>query len=417
MVVMDSITIHEWRESMGRPNLPRMNAPHRNTRAVIVGGGIAGPALALFLKRAGVEPVVLEAYPRADDVGGTFQIAPNGVRVLAELGLAEALVQAGAQPSRGFCFRNHEGRVIGAARTDRSGPAVNVRRAVLQRILRDEVERQRIAIAYGKRLRTVTLAGREVIAELEDGSSEIGDFLVGADGVGSRVRAWMLPDASVARYTGMVSVGGFCRESFDLPADGSTLTFMVGPKHQIGYGKFAPKLWAWWCHPQAESDAETTELTTMAPEALRARMADRYRGWSAPVAELIAATEAWLATPIFDVPRLPTWHGGRVVLLGDAAHAMSPAGGQGASMALADAMVLARLVASSPDVEGAFARFEALRRPKAEAFVKQGYANDRRSLRGLGPFGMWMRDRVLMPMMMPVLTRVLEKHYAAPLEA
>jgi 2-polyprenyl-6-methoxyphenol hydroxylase-like FAD-dependent oxidoreductase len=398
-------------------HLRRMNTPRR---ALVVGGGIAGPALALFLRRAGIEPMVLEAYPRADDVGGSFQIAPNGVRVLAELGLGDALLRAG-QASRSFCFRNHLGRVIGAARTDRSGAAVNVTRAALQRLLRDELETKRIAVAYEQRLRAVTFAGNEVVAEMEDGSTEVGDFLVGADGVSSRVRACILPDAARPRYTGMVSIGGFCRASYAPPpelVDDAQLTFMVGPKHQFGYGKFGPALWAWWCHALAESDAERTLLTTMPGEAMRARMTDRYRGWSTPAVELIAATERWLATPIYDVPTLPAWHKGRVVLLGDAAHAMSPAGGQGASMALADAMLLARLVGDGArTVEDAFARFEALRRPGAEKFVNQGYANDRRTLKELGPVAMWMRDRVFMPALMPLLTRILEKHYAAPLGA
>jgi 2-polyprenyl-6-methoxyphenol hydroxylase-like FAD-dependent oxidoreductase len=388
-------------------------------RALVVGGGIAGPALALFLERAGIEPVVLEAYPRADDVGGSFQIAPNGVRVLAELGLADALLRAG-QASRSFSFRNHHGRVIGSMRTDRSGAAVNVTRPAMQRLLRDELERRGIAVAYERRVRSVTTAGADVVVEMEDGSTEVGDLLVGADGVASRVRACILPAAAQARYTGMVSIGGFCEERYAPSpelADDTQVTFMVGPKHQMGYSKFGGQ-WAWWCHALAESDAERAELAAMPPEAMRARMAERYRGWSAPAGELIAATERWLATPIHDVPTLPTWHVGRVVLLGDAAHAMSPAGGQGASMALADGMLLARLVADrGPAVEEAFARFEALRRPRAEQFVRQGYTNDRRTLKELGPFGMWMRDRVLMPMMMPLVARVLEKHYAAPLGA
>src|SRR5215469_15475395 len=94
-------------------------------RALVVGGGIAGPAVALFLARAGIEPVVLEAYPRAENVGGGFQIAPNGVRVLAELGLADALFAEG-HPCSDMAFRNHRGRLIGIARTARAGRGLNL---------------------------------------------------------------------------------------------------------------------------------------------------------------------------------------------------------------------------------------------------------------------------------------------------
>lgn len=389
-----------------------------NARALIVGGGLGGPALALFLQRAGIESKVLEAYPRADHVGGSFQIAPNGVRVLAELGLADALLRQG-NPSRAFCFRNHRGQIIARARTDRHGAAINVGRPPLQRLLRDELERRSIPVLYGKRVKSVANAGPEVVVELEDGTTEVGDFLVGADGIHSRVRACILPEHAKARNTEMVAVGGFCRSDYSPPpeiAPDAELTFMVGPKHQIGYGKFGPALWAWWCHALAESEDERAALTRAAPAAIRDLMEARYAGWSAPVADLLANTEATLATPIFDVPHLPRWHAGRVVLMADAAHAMSPAGGQGASMALSDAMVLARLLAREETPEQAFVHFEALRKKTAESFVKQGYANDRRTLQASGPVAMWLRDRVLMPMFAPVMTRLLEKHYAATLE-
>lgn len=384
---------------------PRTHAQGMKTaRALVVGGGLGGPALALFLARVGIEARVLEAYPRSDDVGGSFQIAPNGVRVLAELGLAESLLREG-QPSRAFCFRNHQGKMIGRAQTDRSGAAINVPRPPLQRLLRDELERKKIAIRYGNRVKTVTHAGHEVVVELEDGSAEVGDFVVGADGVHSRVRGAILPAHADARNTEMVAIGGFCHSDYAPPAalaSSEELTFMVGPKHQLGYGKFGSR-WAWWCHALAPTDTTVPAMRT------------RYAGWAAPALDLIEATEHTLAAPIFDVPHLPTWHSGRVVLMADAAHAMSPAGGQGASMALADAMLLARLLGDAAAPEPAFEKFEAIRKKPAEAFVKQGYANDRRSLHESGPVGQWLRDHVLMPVIGRVISHTLEKHYAAPL--
>ena len=123
-------------------------------------------------------------------------------------------------------------------------------------------------------------------------------------------------------------------------------------------------------------------------------------------------------TPIHDVPTLPTWRRGPVLLVGDAAHAMSPAGGQGASLALEDAMLFGKLAADpSRPIEDAMARFESLRRSRAEAMVAQAYENDRRTLKELGPVGMWTRDRVMMPLFASFIERTLNKVYSAPLEA
>src|SRR5579864_2254284 len=181
-----------------------MSPMKTSRRALVVGGGIAGPSVALFLARVGIESVVVEAYPRCGEVGGGFQIAPNGLRVLAELGLAQQLLAEG-HPCSDLCFRNHRGRIIGVVRTREAGPGVNVLRSVLHRLLREELDRRGIEIHYEKRLSSVATAGHEVVATFEDGTTEVGDFLVGADGVRSRVRACLQPDAAEPRDTGMIS--------------------------------------------------------------------------------------------------------------------------------------------------------------------------------------------------------------------
>ena len=83
----------------------------QNLQAIVVGGGIAGPALALLLKKAGMSSTVYEPHPRLEDVGGGFTIAPNGINVLEEVGVADSIASSGALVSE-FCFRDHHGKVL-----------------------------------------------------------------------------------------------------------------------------------------------------------------------------------------------------------------------------------------------------------------------------------------------------------------
>lgn len=383
-------------------------------KAIVVGGGICGPALALFLARHGVEPVVCEAYPRRDDVGGGFQIAPNGIRVLAALGLREQLRAVGVA-SRDMVFRNHRGRDLAVIRTRADEAALNLTRAPVIRMLRDEATARGIAVHYGRRVERIDVDGDHVTAIFADGSTETADVAIGADGVHSRVRAWMLPTFAAPRDTEMVGLGGFCPASMPPPTDprdGDRMTFLSGRKHQFGYARFGDG-WAWWCHAHAPTAVARAALVDATPDQLRAQMLERYRGWAEPVERMIRATETWIAVPIYDVPTLPSWHRGRVGLVGDAAHAMSPAGGQGASQALEDAQLLGELLGDhDTSIEDALARFEAERKPRLEPMIAQAYSNDRRTLKQLGAIGEWTRDHVLLPMFARFIEKAINDVYA-----
>ena len=139
---------------------------------------------------------------------------PRGVsrvgRVLA-LPAAHPWLGRALSPERGPIWP-HRRRAHGSR-----GKAVNILRAHVHQALRDEAVRRRIEVRYDKRLVSVTEAGKEVLATFEDGMTEVGDFLVGADGVHSRVRACILPQAAAPRDTQMVSIGGFCEADVTPP--------------------------------------------------------------------------------------------------------------------------------------------------------------------------------------------------------
>ena len=389
---------------------------NQTAHAIIIGGGIGGPAVSLFLRRAGIKSRIFEAYPEPTTIGGGFQIAPNGMRVLNSLGLADRVRAAGVMSSN-FVFRNQQGKVISQIDASASGYGVTIMRAAFHQILLDEISRQRVPIDYGKRLCGIEYQGNQVVARFEDGSVERGDMLLAVDGVHSRTRALILPDYASPRYTGFLGIGGLAKSGTATPDDAQdarSLSFSVGSRFQVGYAKVCgtPSRWGWWTHLPQEQELTRAELQAIPDDVLLDRILTAFKGWHSPIESFVSNTAKVMRTAIYDVPSLPTWHAGRVMLLGDAAHAMSPAGGQGASLALEDAMLVGKFLAERSRPEEAFAEVESVLRARAERMVKQATENDQRQVKELGRFGQWMRDRMLR-LFTPVIARELRRQYTA----
>jgi 2-polyprenyl-6-methoxyphenol hydroxylase-like FAD-dependent oxidoreductase len=155
----------------------------------------------------------------------------------------------------------------------------------------------------------------------------------------------------------------------------------------------------WWStQPANGMDAAT--FRAMNQRELKLRLLDFHAGWHDPIPRLIDAAENIMVTDTLDVATLPTWSRGRTLLIGDAAHATSPHAGQGASLALEDAMRLSCLLRDREELALTFARFEAERRPRAEQIVARARRNGNQK-RELSRVSAWIRDqtlRVLLPL-------------------
>jgi 2-polyprenyl-6-methoxyphenol hydroxylase-like FAD-dependent oxidoreductase len=368
---------------MEEPTMTTMLEPRGRT-ALVIGGGVAGPVVAMFLRRAGLDPVIFEGRPEPVDEAGAFlNLAPNGLAVLETLGIAGAVSAAGT-PTKAIEFLNHRGRKLGRF----PETTLLIRRGALHRALREAALAEGIPFEYGKRLVGVELPPGGAIARFADGASRRGDLLVGCDGVHSATRRAILPDARPPEYTGVVDSGGFA------PADDAdgVMRMIFGRRGFFGW-QVTPSGEAFWF----ENFHQRTppELGRITDAEWREHLLALHDGDPTPVAGCIRGTPGLLGRwPIYDLPTLPTWHRGAVCLVGDAAHATSPHAGQGASLAFEDAIVLARCLRDSADVETAFSRFEEERRPRVEKLVREARRTGKRKAAG-NAFSRGIRDLLL----------------------
>ncbi len=370
-------------------------------RALIIGGGIAGPVTAMALQRAGIDSEVFEAYDRgAEGVGAFLTLAVNGLEALRLLDLHDLVCDLGMDTPVMEMY-NARGRLLATT----SQPSRTLRRADLYQALRDEAVRRGVRIHYGKRLADASATSGGVRAVFADGGETEGDLLVGADGLRSRTRALIDPGAPRARYVGLLNTGGFA-EGVRVPGRPGVCYFIFGRRCFFGY-MIHPEGRVWWfANPPSRREMTPEELAAITPEQWRARLMDLFEGDAGPMREIVAATPhivpAWNT---YDFPTVPKWFNERMVLVGDAAHATSPSSGQGASMAIEDAVTLGKCLRDVPDTADAFAAFERLRRERVERVVAQGKRNGDGKAPGAG--GAFVRDLIL-----PVIMRQVEKRNA-----
>jgi 2-polyprenyl-6-methoxyphenol hydroxylase-like FAD-dependent oxidoreductase len=372
-----------------------------NRNALIIGGGIAGPVLAIALRRIGVSATVYEVRAEAmDHAGSWLALMPNGVNALKTLGIAGALAPD-AIPVNGIAFHTGSGKRLGSisrmADAARFGAdAVIMKRGQLHRALREEALRHGVRIEFGKQLVEIAVAGDGVSANFADGSVAEADFLVGCDGIHSRTRHFVAPDAPPPAYTGITGFGGFSRPAPPLPFSGEMET-IFGKRAFAAYFVTPGGEVYWFDNLAWPQKPEWQELEAVPDAERREQLLRLHRDDPAPFPRIVRTTEGTIGSWIIhDLPPLPTWHRGPLCLVGDAAHATAPHGAQGASLALEDAIVLAKSLRDRPTVDEAFATYQNLRKARVERQVQQARRAGQQNLNS-NPVALWLRDR-LMPL-------------------
>lgn len=366
----------------------------RARTALIIGGGIAGPAAAMALLKAGIDPVIYEARSgHADGAGSFLTVAPNGADALHAIDAGTPVLAAGF-PTPAITLRSGNGKNLGSGPTGLEGrPSQTLKRADLYRALHEEAAHRGVPIEHGKRLVDAKQIGDTVHAVFADGSEATGDLLIGCDGVHSALRRIIDPAAPGPAFAGLINTGGYAS---GVPVDTAPGSYemIFGRRAFFGYA-VAPDRAVWWfANIPRRDEPSRGELSAITSDEWRRRLLPLYADDAGPAVALIEATPALMAAgPIHTMPRLPTWHAGRMIVIGDAAHAPSPTSGQGASLSIEDAVVLARCLRDLPDHEQAFTRYETLRRPRVEQIVKAAARIN--NSKAAGPVARSVRDAVL----------------------
>ncbi|MGQ0774779.1 MAG: FAD-dependent monooxygenase [Pseudonocardiales bacterium] len=219
---------------------------------------------------------------------------------------------------------------------------LTIRRADLYQVLNDEAVRRGVRIEHDKRLVDAERTADGVIARFADGTEAAGSVLIGADGMRSRVRALVDPNAPRPAYVGLVGTGGYAH-GVTLPAPPGTFNFVFGKRAFFGYLVVESGEVLWFTNEPQARKPTSAELAAVSPEDSKRRLVELFADDAIPAVEIIrAATDGFGLIPLHAMASPARWHRDRMVLIGDAAHVTSPSSGQGASLAIEDAIVLAR---------------------------------------------------------------------------
>lgn len=335
-------------------------------KAIVVGGGIGGLSAAIALRQVGVEAVVFERAGEIREIGAGISLWSNATRALEKLGLVGAVRAAGVSLTNGET-RTWRGGVISRVSADelqqRFGLILGIHRADLQGSLLAALPGGTVRL--GARCSGFEQHAGGVIAHFDDGREERGDLLVGADGIFSTVRARLFGEER-PRYAGLTAWRAVTRFEHELLPPGVALD-LWGRGAEFGLLSLGRGRVYWFGTknaPEGESDASIGR---------KRELLERFRDWQEPVKAAIEATEetAILRNDIYDREPLKEWGAGRVMLLGDAAHPMTPHLGQGACQAIEDAVVLADSLSKEKDVAPALSLYESLRIPRTSRVVRQ----------------------------------------------
>ena len=355
-------------------------------RILVLGGGIGGLSAAIALRSAGFHAEVFEQSSELRETGAGVGLWSNAMGSLDQLGVSIR----GSRPLRTVAAANARGKELSLIRLDTLGPdfataaCFVVLRPVLLAALAERLPKE--VVHTSSRALGVEALEAGVRLHLEKGRAEDGDLLIGADGLHSIVRPLVVGEDNL-RYSGQTCFRGVARLRV---AEADILREVQGRGQRGAVCPVDLETVYWWTAHNAPAG------TILDPLSRKAHLLSRYRGWPFGLEEAILATasDAILQNDLMDRPPAGNYVRGRAVLIGDAAHPTTPNLGQGANMAIDDAIVLARSLRAESTVSVALERYQRERLRRTRQIVERSWSFGQMCLWKWAP-AVWLREVML----------------------
>jgi 2-polyprenyl-6-methoxyphenol hydroxylase-like FAD-dependent oxidoreductase len=343
---------------------------NRHKKFAIAGGGIGGLSLAIAMQRKGFDVIVYEGAPVMKPLGAGLALAANAIKAYQEIGIAEEILKAGKK-LRSLQIKDQKGKILSSANAEQLATKLGVtnnftiHRADLHDVLINQLKPG--SLQLGKGISDFDQDSEKVILKFTDGSLGITDYLIGADGIHSKVRRNLLPESAprYAGYTCWRAVIDKIPDGFDFETTSETW----GREGRFGIAPLSKNRVYWFaCVNANQNDPIMKEFTA---EDLQSW----FRNFHSPIPQLLNNTrnDQLIWSDIIDLKPLKQFAFDKVVLIGDAAHATTPNMGQGACMAIEDAVILANSIMANKNVESAFKFFEEKRITRTTRIVENSW--------------------------------------------